>query len=105
MSYEGRRKGRSKLVTSTLEERYEKYVEDYMNYGNGFLYLTEEEYKSMTEEMITIPKSVYYKLLRDQDWLFCLEAAGVDNWPGVDEAMEDFRKGKYFELPVSSSNT
>lgn len=38
-------------------------------------------------EMITIPKSEYDKLCEDSEWLSCLEAAGVDNWDGFDEAI------------------
>jgi hypothetical protein len=39
------------------------------------------------QEMVTITKAEYEKLLKDQDWLACLEAAGVDNWQGYDEAI------------------
>lgn len=39
------------------------------------------------EEMVTIPKSEYKRLLKDSDWLACLEAAGVDNWSGIEEAI------------------
>jgi hypothetical protein len=34
------------------------------------------------EEMITIKKSLYEKLLRDSKQLSHLNAAGVDNWEG-----------------------
>lgn len=37
-------------------------------------------------EMLTITKREYDRLLKDVDWLRCLEAAGVDNWEGYDEA-------------------
>ena len=40
------------------------------------------------EEMVTIKKSEYDQLLKDSDWLACLEAAGVDNWEGYDYARE-----------------
>lgn len=38
-------------------------------------------------DMVTITKKEYDQLLKDSDWLACLEAAGVDNWEGIDEAM------------------
>lgn len=38
-------------------------------------------------EMITIPKSEYDRLCEDSLMLNCLEAAGVDNWDGFDEAI------------------
>lgn len=41
----------------------------------------------MNEEMITIPKSEYDQLCKDSEWLGYLEAAGVDNWDGIDEAI------------------
>jgi hypothetical protein len=40
----------------------------------------------MTEEMITITKEEYDQLCKESDWLSWLEAAGVDNWEGFDEA-------------------
>ena len=39
-------------------------------------------------EMVTITKQAYDSLLEDQDWLTCLENAGVDNWSGYDYARE-----------------
>ena len=39
-------------------------------------------------ETVTIPKAEYDKLLKDQEWLGFLEAAGVDNWEGYDYACE-----------------
>ncbi len=39
-------------------------------------------------ETVTIPKAEYDKLLEDQEWLECLNAAGVDNWDGIDYAYE-----------------
>ena len=49
-------------------------------------------------ETVTITKEAYEKLLRDQDWLFCLEVAGVDNWEGIEVAIDYFRKGKYADI-------
>jgi hypothetical protein len=43
-------------------------------------------------ETVTIPKSQYERLLKDSDWLGCLEAAGVDNWQGIDMAHEMHRE-------------
>lgn len=42
----------------------------------------------MPEETITITLAEYKKLLKDQEWLECLNAAGVDNWRGIEEAHE-----------------
>lgn len=40
------------------------------------------------EETITITKEEYDRLEKDSEWLSCLEAAGVDNWIGFDEAKD-----------------
>lgn len=40
------------------------------------------------EEMVTIKKSEYARLIKREEWLECLEAAGVDNWQGIDEAIQ-----------------
>lgn len=40
------------------------------------------------EETVTISKSEYEKLLEDSIWLSYLNAAGVDNWQGIDTAQE-----------------
>lgn len=40
----------------------------------------------MSEEMITVKKSEYDYLVSREDWLQCLEAAGVDNWEGIEAA-------------------
>jgi hypothetical protein len=39
-------------------------------------------------KMIAIPRSEYDQLIEDQKWLRALEAAGVDNWEGIDIARE-----------------
>lgn len=39
-------------------------------------------------DMVTIPKSEYKRLIEREDWLQCLEAAGVDNWQGMEEAIK-----------------
>lgn len=43
------------------------------------------------DETITIPVTEYAKLLKDQQWLECLEACGVDNWQGFDAAADIYR--------------
>jgi hypothetical protein len=45
-------------------------------------------------EFIKIPISEYNQMTKRLDWLECLEAAGVDNWQGIEEAIEMF-KGDY----------
>ena len=40
------------------------------------------------EEMVTIPKDYYEKLLGESEFLNCLQAAGVDNWDGYSYAQE-----------------
>lgn len=37
-------------------------------------------------EMVTITKKEYDRLLASEKWLQCLNAAGVDNWEGYSEA-------------------
>ncbi|WP_459213703.1 hypothetical protein [Paenibacillus graminis] len=48
----------------------------------------------MDVKMVTITESEYQRLLRDSDKLGCLEACGVDNWGGWDDAMEMFAEGE-----------
>ena len=40
------------------------------------------------EETVAISKKEYESLLEDSEKLSALEAAGVDNWEGYDNAME-----------------
>lgn len=42
------------------------------------------------EEIIEIPLKDYKSLLNDRLLLVALQAAGVDNWDGYDNAMEIF---------------
>ena len=42
------------------------------------------------QEMVTIPKEEYQRLLKDSKKLNALENGGVDNWGGYDYAMENF---------------
>jgi hypothetical protein len=44
------------------------------------------------KEMVTISKAEYESLLKDSELLSCLEAVGVDNWCGWDDAMEMFNE-------------
>lgn len=39
------------------------------------------------DEKVTITRAEYESLLTRSRWLECLEAAGVDNWEGIDEAL------------------
>jgi hypothetical protein len=50
------------------------------------------EKKTQTEELVTITRANYNQLVDDQYKLECLEAAGVDNWSGYDDAMEMYRE-------------
>jgi hypothetical protein len=47
-----------------------------------------------TEEMVTITKKEYDKLLDDSHLLSCLRAAGVDNWDGWDNAIDLYNDGE-----------
>jgi len=42
----------------------------------------------MPEETVTIKKSEYDQLVKDSNWLGYLDAAGVDNWQGIEYAIE-----------------
>lgn len=48
----------------------------------------------MSEETVTITKSEYGRLKERDDWLSCLEAAGVDNWQGIDCAIDLREEGE-----------
>lgn len=39
------------------------------------------------DEVVTIPRYEYEELQDALDFLQCLEASGVDNWEGYDEAV------------------
>lgn len=43
-------------------------------------------------ETVTISVDEYDKLIEDSYWLAALEAAGVDNWEGYDEARQIFNE-------------
>lgn len=40
------------------------------------------------EEFVVIGKKEYEELVERDDWLMCLEAAGVDNWEVYDVARQ-----------------
>lgn len=44
----------------------------------------------MEEEMVTITKKQYDRLLKRDFKLECLEAGGVDNWEWYSESLEDY---------------
>ena len=39
------------------------------------------------DDMIVISKKEHERLVERDDWLTCLESAGVDNWSGYDYAV------------------
>jgi len=45
-----------------------------------------------SEDTRLISTRELHELLEDQKFLACLEAMGVDNWPGYDEAREMYNK-------------
>ena len=44
--------------------------------------------EKLADETITVLKSEYILLQSRDEWLNCLEGAGVDNWEGFDYAVE-----------------
>lgn len=46
------------------------------------------------EETVTITKKEYDDLLKDSEWLSCLEAAGVDNWQGYEDAIQMLKENE-----------
>jgi hypothetical protein len=40
------------------------------------------------QEMITITKAEFDSMIEDIEWLTCLEDAGVDNWSGIEFAIQ-----------------
>lgn len=41
---------------------------------------------------VSISLREYAQLVEDQQWLYCLERAGVDNWEGYDFALEIYQE-------------
>ena len=54
----------------------------------------QEETLPSTEELVTITKAEYGRLLDSEHKLECLEQWGVDNWDRWDEAIEQYREEK-----------
>jgi hypothetical protein len=50
--------------------------------------------KFEVNDLVSIPKNEYDQLLEESKWLAALEQAGVDNWNGIEFAMEIFRSFK-----------
>ena len=38
------------------------------------------------ESYVKVPIEEFNRMQTDQEWLSCLEEAGVDNWGGIEEA-------------------
>lgn len=45
-------------------------------------------------DFVTLHKDEYYEMIQKVKWLHSLEAAGVDNWEGIDFAHELFKRIK-----------
>ena len=41
---------------------------------------------------VTMSQEEHEELVKDQQFLLCLEGAGVDNWVGYDYARDDYRE-------------
>jgi hypothetical protein len=46
------------------------------------------------DDMVQISRKELRQLRRDSEWLGWLEDAGVDNWPGIDDARESQREAR-----------
>jgi hypothetical protein len=51
-----------------------------------------EDGQELRTTHVTLTSAQYNRLIRDQNWLNCLEAAGVDNWDGYSVAFEIARE-------------
>lgn len=72
------------------------YVTDVCNRFEEKLY-TKEEYEEITHETVSqiIPLANYVEAAsfeENSNWLGCLEAAGVDNWGGFDDARDIYNE-------------
>jgi len=45
----------------------------------------------MTEETVVIPVEKFNQMQADLDWLKALEAAGVDQWEGIEYAVDIYQ--------------
>ncbi len=85
-------------VRSRIEEKDSLYTipDDY--YCLEFLEIVDESTRisfghpvknlgnQIEQFIVSIPKAKYDQLVRDQKWLYALEAGGVNNWEGYDLA-------------------
>lgn len=46
------------------------------------------------EEMVTISKKEYDRLVEDSEFLSFLDGHGVDNWEGYDEAVDAYNASR-----------
>lgn len=44
-------------------------------------------------DTVKVPVEEYDQMLKDLEWLNCLENAGVDSWEGYDEALALYNTG------------
>lgn len=47
----------------------------------------------LEDDKVTIDKKDFIQFIMDANKLYALEAGGVDNWEGYDDAMEAMRDG------------
>lgn len=64
------------------------YKGDIMIEGSNQTRIDLTEGDPTPQDLVSISREEYNKLLKRDDWLGCLEAAGVDSWDGVDEAID-----------------
>lgn len=68
----------------------EKRIDIIGQNGNEGTHYLDVKRKMMEEheDTVTISRKEYNRLKEREDWLQCLETAGVDNWSGIDEAYD-----------------
>ncbi|AFN39095.1 hypothetical protein G167_gp59 [Burkholderia phage BcepMigl] len=71
----------------TQLERAEALADEPMSEDERQHHIAGHVADSQEVEMVTITRDEYDSLLTRSRWLECLEAAGVDNWDGIDEAL------------------
>lgn len=70
----------------SLIKQYSEY-QQFMSNRCKELRAALDEQSGSQSEMVTITTAEYGQLTEDAEWLSYLEAAGVDNWEGIDEAI------------------
>ncbi len=50
--------------------------------------ITKIRFEHFEDKTVRITQKEYEQFLKDSQWLNCLDNAGVDNWPGIDLAIE-----------------